>query len=731
MRKLVALTLLLCAALAVRGAEQPISDPAVGPAPFLRFAPRTASNGNGFLTVWTDEGGGIFGMRSDVLGEAVDTTAFRISPAANVGDLHVASNGDSYLIAYVDPALIAHFINVDAGGRVTPLPATIPIAAATSLTWSGSVYVFGYHESSIAYAAVLDANGTLVSERVHVVTGAALAFQTFRVSAGFEGRLVGSWFGTDRRIHYGFVDSFQLRDRSWTTLTAKNATTPGSALLIDPAVAVSDVHTMFVWNETTPAGVELRMARYDRFGRQVGTDATLAVSRNPIPASVVWTGANFVVAYVEGTRIATIRITPEGTIWPRVFVVDDVREVDSIRMASGPHSAYAVWSESPSDGAATREVRGALISESGQRPGGNRAGVLLSRSLPEQSQVDAAWCGSSYRAVWVDRYDRARVLFGRIAPDGTPLDGAGVTLRLAETGEQEEPAIACSADHTLVVWRETASVSSVRASLFGAVVAPDATVRMLFSVADIAVGSRPAIVWNGSEYLVAWQSADTRQLMLERYRGDGLFIGVPQPLHDARPGLGDTNPTLAWNGSEYVLAYQAERLASPSINNDPKILHNLEVVRLSRDLNVLSPVNRIGGTADEQGFDSNRPEIAANASGVAVVTWAMRSGFTGPTQQFAARITAQQITTFTLGDAAADYDVAALGNVFRVVFGKTIATIAGTDVAVQRAATASDRLMRVIPGGPVPLTIYARATADESRQRLYVDASPGRRRASR
>ena len=59
-------------------------------------------------------------------------------------------------------------------------------------------------------------------------------------------------------------------------------------------------------------------------------------------------------------------------------------------------------------------------------------------------------------------------------------------------------------------------------------------------------------VWNGTAYLLAWQSNAKRGLVVARVARDGTLIDAP---HVVANGFGNSRRALAWNGSNFLLAY--------------------------------------------------------------------------------------------------------------------------------------------------------------------------------
>jgi hypothetical protein len=90
-----------------------------------------------------------------------------------------------------------------------------------------------------------------------------------------------------------------------------------------------------------------------------------------------------------------------------------------------------------------------------------------------------------------------------------------------------------------------------------------APVRVSSEAANDGVG-RPSVAWNGSEYGVAWSDGrhDRRtEIYFARVGADGVKIGDDVRITNALWAKG--RPTLLWNGFEYGLFWRDDRLAGP------------------------------------------------------------------------------------------------------------------------------------------------------------------------
>lgn len=124
---------------------------------------------------------------------------------------------------------------------------------------------------------------------------------------------------------------------------------------------------------------------------------------------------------------------------------------------------------------------------------------------------------------------------------------------------QTSPAVAAGGSNALVVWsegqfREGNGKSRIR----GAIVA-DGVALSSFDVSEAELmDSRPAVVWNGSEFLVVWQRllyGPSGQIFARRVSPTGTLLDDHDVLLTTDQSTGHYMPAIAWNGASYLLVY--------------------------------------------------------------------------------------------------------------------------------------------------------------------------------
>ncbi|XXF80170.1 hypothetical protein P2318_10580 [Myxococcaceae bacterium GXIMD 01537] len=284
----------------------------------------------------------------------------------------------------------------------------------------------------------------------------------------------------------------------------------------------------------------------------------------------------------------------------------------------------------------------------------------LKKQPTGRSGEGVAFDGENYFVVWED--ERSGEVFGaRVTPSGMILDPAGIPLNLGTGLAGAEPRVAWDGKQFVVVWvngndgvfgAHVGSDGDVRRhfvfitsdEVFGPpgiacargvclvayVVSGDAEDVIVFdrveSDGDVVDGEalsvipgfafRPAVAWNGKEFLVVWEDerggADSEDIFGARVKKDGTVRdpgGVPLIALPGAQGAAD----VVWTGDRYLLVWQDDRGGTLDIFG----------ARLRGDLTVSGPVGfPISNGPGDQAF----PRVAHSGSKSLVVWDDTRTG---------------------------------------------------------------------------------------------------------
>jgi hypothetical protein len=168
------------------------------------------------------------------------------------------------------------------------------------------------------------------------------------------------------------------------------------------------------------------------------------------------------------------------------------------------------------------------------------------------------WTGTEYGLAWQDYRDgnweiyfcRLDTAGGKIGPDlrVTTSTTSGYTASLVWAGTQFG-----------VVWIESLPVTGSDVLFHRISAAGEMIGSKLAVTSDLSASSDPCLVWNGTEFAVAWHDnrSTTVDIYFARISAIGEIIGTDiQVTDDASWSL---YPSLAWNGSGYGVAWQDGR----------------------------------------------------------------------------------------------------------------------------------------------------------------------------
>ena len=175
-------------------------------------------------------------------------------------------------------------------------------------------------------------------------------------------------------------------------------------------------------------------------------------------------------------------------------------------------------------------------------------------ALGDQTESAVAYGNGNFLVVWRDsRTLGSSDLYGvRVSSAGTILDTSGIPITSAD-GVQEDPDVAFDGTNWMVSWTDQRSdvyrdIYAARVSGAGAVLDP-AGIRISQEIP--AVGEGPsALAFDGANYLVAYR------------RGNGVYGRMIAPSGALFPeftvaslGVAPTDVDVAWNGSNYLVAF--------------------------------------------------------------------------------------------------------------------------------------------------------------------------------
>lgn len=477
--------------------------------------PIVASNGSEFLAVWAeahlprvDYAGAIVRANG-----TVDAPARIVYDVGVVGDLTIASDGNTFLLGGARLAQdenLFHTVQVSAAGEVTSTHDNrVGLRAPVSpeIVWTGATYLANFDRV------------TMHLDR----SGAATDAPT---PSPFTGAL--AWNGRD--VYIAASAGFTQYDIYGALLPATNPQILSLSATVQyaPDIACGPLNCAVVWIETggeplaeNPDRRDPWMARITRDG-QVIDRQRLATNVSASQPRVVFDGTHYVVAWYQyEPAVQRVRYTRVDAA--SGALLDANRELPNASydysLASNGVETLAVWIDEDHESA----VMGARIGADGEIAG---APVVVPGSTPSTSPV-AAWGGDQWLVAWRKPIPlpifveiplfRGDIYAARLSAALTPRDTTPIALATTVASE-DSPAVAFDGRRFLVTWSELADNEPAR--IAARHVESDGNAQPRFEIAAALAGlNPPELVWNGMEYVVAWQelTQSGTSLLTSRY----------------------------------------------------------------------------------------------------------------------------------------------------------------------------------------------------------------------
>jgi len=195
-----------------------------------------------------------------------------------------------------------------------------------------------------------------------------------------------------------------------------------------------------------------------------------------------------------------------------------------------------------------------------------------------------AWNGR-FLAVWIEEVTRPSVFASRLLRDGSTPDGRGI--RVSETELfQRNVVVASDGQDFLLVWMEetldarpAGFLRARRLSREGVLMGPVLTLSQ-----SAALDSRPAVGWDGLNYLVVWESMpnSNKELVASRVSSSGFILDAIPIRIDSQDDTNPSNPSLTWTGSVYMVVWtQSDRAAECTRLPCPFITRHIHGARVT------------------------------------------------------------------------------------------------------------------------------------------------------
>jgi hypothetical protein len=554
------------------GAVLDIGGIPIATGPDRQMAPTVAFGDGTFFVAWTSHPAGspgsqVVGARVSPAGTPLDPTGFAVSPSAGLQVQPAAAYGDGvFLVVWSDsasPDALTRLLGRRVNSSGTALGQPIPIGPEQDRQF----------DPAVAFGA---------------------------------GTFLATW--SDHRLHpgpLGTFDVFAARVSSTGSLLDPSpvaiTTAPGDQA--NPAVAFAGGNFLIAWPDHRSGDSRVFGARVNLAGAVLDPNGiAISVNSSEVRPAIAVQGTGFLVSWYGSDGMISVfgaRIDRTGrNLDPSNFVIaPGVAEATyprALALGSDGTDAFAVWND-PRLGPGTVHLFGAGVSPAGVVRG---PGALIDRSSNQQRKSAVAFDGTNHLVVWGDNRSgdftdivAVRVSAAGVILDATPIEiaaGAGgydinvvfdgenylvawignglQAVRVDRSGRVMGPpvslptheslsdlAIAFNSTSFLVTWTEYDGRSSIvvrgaRLSREGTILDPDG---LLIAGSSL----QASVASDGQNFLVIWWDVATGAVRRSLLRADGTVIGTPGTLIATTTTDVPAEPSVAWNGQRYLVAW--------------------------------------------------------------------------------------------------------------------------------------------------------------------------------
>ncbi len=566
MKKLVLLALLLPALML--GEAQPGLGP-FDPDPFLvdsslvpmrlnytKTTPRAAFDGSNYLVVWNGPWYGtqdsIVATRLSQSGSILDPSGIRIGKGTSP---NVAFDGSNYLVTWEQDSAI-RCARVSLAGVVLDTPITVTnvrgVAPAVAFDGTNCLVAWGgqdLHAARVSPAGtVLDTGGILVSGATGVQEFPAIACDGTNCLVAWQDGRPG-----------GYLDIYGARVTPSGSVLDPGGIAISTAAFSQfyPAVAFDGTNYLVTWQDYRTADFDIFASRVAPAGA-VLDPAGLPIATNAVYQrypSLAFGGGSYMVTWERWDNdscagIWGARIQTSGVPRDTGFCIAPAG-ADFAPVIFDGNRFLVFWEQ---DG-----IRETTIDTSGHVQ--NQSGTPVYAAANDQRQPNAAFNGSDYLVVWQDERpgDSADIRGIRLGRSGTQPDPHPFTVSAAVKA-QSNPAVASNGTEFLVVWSDlrsdTAQVYAARVSQSGLVL-DTAGIRVCNAT---GAQTQPTVAYNGADYLVAWQDGrgSTVGIYAARVTSGGSVMD-PQGFHVCNSAYTQQFPNVSCDGTNCLVAWSDSR----------------------------------------------------------------------------------------------------------------------------------------------------------------------------
>jgi len=602
----------------------------LGTAPGHQEFPDIGFDGTNFFVVWHDNRKGevyqVYGARITPDGVLLDS--FSIPISAGEGDRvcpAVGFDGTNYFVVWMDDRDSDWQFEIY-GARVTTTgmvldPQGIPISTGTGDRWFPAIAFDGMNYF-VAWVDGRNGNYDIYGTRV-TPQGQVLEPQGIPICTDpYQQIIFQSIIFGDSNYYLIWMDGRDENDE-YPNLYGARVRTDGVVLDTNgrpiiqqpnnqefPGLGFDGTNYFVVWDDDREIEMDFRVygCRIRPDGVVLDTSGILLCDYYSQYPAIDFDGTNYLLSYLSYEGIYGMRVRPDGVVIDTGgFIVNYNYSYYPPSVIFGQNISFLSFSI---PGITDSDLYGARVTTDARVL--DPKGIILAfgrRSIVQQYPV-SAFDGSNYLIVWEDYRNsifNTNIYGTRMTPGGQILDPEGIRISPIESW-QSSPAIGCDSSNYFVVWSDDRNAEG---DIFGCRLTPEGVVLDSTGIQLSATGPddyTPSIAFDGTNYLVVWQSNDRAggkyKICGARITPDGQILGG---LEITSNEMGVYPPDVTFGGQNYLVVwtdYRNERA-------------DIYAARVSRDGEVLDPAGIPIDTSID--YDKQGPAVSFDGTNYFVV----------------------------------------------------------------------------------------------------------------
>lgn len=562
--------------------DQPIADaPATGDQYGPAVAPRPGGN---FLALWYDRRGtrpSYYVARIDG-GNVLDPTGINVTTGVGQSRPEIAAGDQGFLVywavSYVDgfqtPGVYG--VRLDATGNPVDR-APITIASTSNSQFPSAAYDAAAKRWLVAWQRYGGTTSYDIAAAFVPVTGSPTPLFDVTKQTGTDYQPAVVKAGTSFWV--AWRNASQIRGQKIGldgALSGNMVTlaTAASSSLYDTVLSTDGTRLLVAWREyISGSGYDIRARRTDLNGQpQDATNLSITTGADyDERPKLAWNGTNFLVTWYTSSNLRSVALPPTGapSAVATLATSSYLYEYNVASDAAGSlivHRDYTTGTRS--------DIKAVRVSNASP-PAANGGSFVVSKSANAETEPAVAWNGTSHYAVWLDTRETPFAIWGaKLGATGAVESASKLVSGGAGVNDLGRPRIAADGAGGFLVtyyFYATTGARGIRGVRVDAAGQPSGAP---FDIAMPAPGAEsntdPDVAFDGNNFLVVFQQSapDGTGIMGVRVptTGSTPLDAEPARISPVSPAETRYQPSIAWDGTNYLVAWTQERPTQGGLN---------------------------------------------------------------------------------------------------------------------------------------------------------------------